>query len=140
MAQAAGKFLVISIPSNGWLARAPWPLTHPAISALIVERASAHAGSDRVVVLDAALPFDTGPLRIVGRMVVDVDPDLAVARLVLQRGFSEDDARARIRNQLPRAERVAQADFVIDNSGTPEDLDREVDRAWAWIASLPESA
>jgi dephospho-CoA kinase len=40
--------------------------------------------------------------------------------------------------QVSREERVAKADFVIDNSGTPEALDEAVDRAWAWIATLPD--
>lgn len=114
-------------------------ITHPVINDVIAERVGAHAGTDRVVILDAALLFETGRIPMAGRMVVDVDPEIAVQRLVAHRGFAEEDARARIRNQMPREERVAQADFVLDNSGTPEDLDREVDRAWAWIATLPDS-
>ena len=40
--------------------------------------------------------------------------------------------------QVSREERLAKADFVIDNSGPPEALDEAVDRAWAWIGSLPD--
>jgi dephospho-CoA kinase len=56
------------------------------------------------------------------------------------RGFSEADARARIASQMSREDRRAAADFVIDNSGSEADLDREVRRAWRWIATLPDSA
>ena len=59
-------------------------------------------------------------------------------RLVAFRGYREDDARARVRSQESRDDRIARADYVIDNSGTPDDLDAEVDKAWAWIESLPE--
>ena len=45
-------------------------------------------------------------------------PEVAVARLVEQRGMREDDARARMASQARREERLARADVVIDNSGT----------------------
>ena len=56
----------------------------------------------------------------------------AVQRLVAFRGFSEDDARSRIANQATREDRRAVADIVIDNSGSLDDLERQVDDAWAW--------
>ena len=40
---------------------------------------------------------------------------------------------------MPREVRVAQADFVIDNSDTTDALAAQVERACAWIATLPES-
>jgi len=72
-------------------------------------------------------------------LVVDVDPEVAVARLVAHRGFREDDARARIARQAGRAERVARADHVVDNSGDLDDLAREIERAWAWIEGLRDA-
>jgi dephospho-CoA kinase len=51
--------------------------------------------------------------------------------------MTEADARARIANQVSREERLAVADFVIDNSGTREQLQQQVDEAWAWIQTLP---
>jgi dephospho-CoA kinase len=72
-------------------------------------------------------------------VVVDIDPEIAVCRLVRQRGMREDDARARMGRQAGRAERIARADIVIDNSGTPDDLARQVDAAWEWIEHLPRS-
>jgi dephospho-CoA kinase len=81
---------------------------------------------------------ESGRYRASGVIVVDVPHDVAVARLARDRGMPEDDARARMARQVSREERVAKADFVIDNSGTPEALDEAVDRAWAWIATLPD--
>ena len=72
-------------------------------------------------------------------IVVDVDPEVAVGRLVEQREMDESDARARIANQASREERRAVADRVIDNSGTIEDLRRQVDEVWAWIETLPHA-
>src|SRR5581483_3591789 len=49
-------------------------------------------------------------------IVVDVDPETAVQRLVNSRGMTEADARARIAAQVDRAQRLAAADVVVDNS------------------------
>lgn len=114
-------------------------ITHPAIQREIARQVVEHAGTDRVVVLDAALLFEVARVGMVGKMTVDVDTEIAVQRLMQFRGFSETDARARIASQMSREERRAKADFVIDNSGTEADLAGEVARAWAWIAGLPES-
>lgn len=114
-------------------------ITHPAIQTEIARQVVEQAGTDRVVVLDAALLFEVARVGMVGKMTVDVDTDIAVQRLMQFRGFSETDARARIASQMSREERRAKADFVIDNSGSEDDLAREVERAWAWIGGLPDS-
>jgi dephospho-CoA kinase len=63
-------------------------------------------------------------------IVVDVDPETAVRRLVSSRGMTEADARARIAAQADRAHRLAAADVVVDNTGPPEALREQVDRLW----------
>jgi dephospho-CoA kinase len=68
--------------------------------------------------------------------VVDVDPEVAIRRLVEQRGMDEADARARIARQASREERLARADRVIDNGGSIDQLRAQVDEAWEWIAKL----
>ncbi|MGY1747280.1 dephospho-CoA kinase [Blastococcus sp. SYSU D00695] len=62
-------------------------------------------------------------------LVVETDLDTRLARLV-QRGMTEDDARARIAVQATDEQRRAVADVVLDNSGTPEQLAAQVDRFW----------
>ena len=74
---------------------------------------------------------------LAGIIVVDIDPELAVRRLVKFRGFSRRDALARIRNQASREARRAVADRVIDNSGTLEELRPQIDFVWSWIKTLP---
>ncbi|MER6979138.1 dephospho-CoA kinase, partial [Streptomyces carpinensis] len=51
-------------------------------------------------------------------------------RLVRGRGMTADQARARMAAQATREQRLAIADVVIDNSGTPADLDRRVAGLW----------
>lgn len=84
-----------------------------------IERA---APDDSVVVHDIPLLVETGQAdRFDAVVVVDVPEELQVQRLV-GRGMDEDDARSRIRAQATREERLAVADYVIDNTGTREDL------------------
>jgi dephospho-CoA kinase len=94
--------------------------------------------TDRIVVLDVPLlrAATAGMGRVQGVIVVDVAEDIAVGRLVAHRGFSEDDAWARVSAQASREERRALADLVIDNSRDRAALDAEIDRAWAWVRQL----
>lgn len=113
-------------------------IVHPAVGAEIARRLEVELSADNVVVLDVPLLVESGRTDMVATIVVDVDPDLAVSRLVEHRGVREDDARARMALQATRQERLARADHVIDNSGTPEDLDDQVEKAWQWIETLRE--
>jgi dephospho-CoA kinase len=111
-------------------------IVHPRVHAEIERRVAEQADTDRVVVLDIPLLAEAGWPGLAGTVVVDLDPEVAVQRLVRHRGFDEDDARNRIANQATREERLARADFVVDNHGDPSALEAEVDRAWAWIEGL----
>ena len=64
-------------------------------------------------------------------VVVEADVETRVRRLVEQRGLAEEDARHRIAAQATDEQRRAVADVVLDNSGTPDDLERAVDALWA---------
>lgn len=111
-------------------------IVHPAVGVRMAEQLAALADTDRVVVLDVPLLVEgEGAYDTAGTIVVDVDPDLAVQRLVEHRGFSEDDARARMTRQSSREERLAMADVVIDNSGAVTDLEAQVDALWERIAA-----
>jgi dephospho-CoA kinase len=116
-------------------------LVHPAVGAAIAEAIGAHAGTDAVVVLDVPLLVESANPRtdLAGILVVDCPVEVAIDRLVGQRGMDEGDARARMARQASRQERLARADHVIDNAGPPEALPALVDRAWTWIDGLPET-
>lgn len=112
-------------------------IVHPAVGAEIARRLQEQADGDAVVILDVPLLVEsTNRMPMAGVLVVDVDPEVAVGRLVELRGMREDDARARMANQAARADRLARADRVIDNSGSRDDLAAQVDAAWEWIATL----
>jgi dephospho-CoA kinase len=110
-------------------------IVHPLVRARAVELVSA-LPADAVVVQDIPLLVETGQAGAFDLvLVVEADLEARVARLVA-RGLTEADARARIAAQASREERLALAGFVVDNSGTPDDLRAEVDRCWAWLEGL----
>jgi dephospho-CoA kinase len=116
-------------------------IVHPAVGTEIARRMEALSGTDAVVVLDVPLLVEASRgYALAGLIVIDVDPDIAVERLVMQRGMTEDDARSRISRQASREERRARADVVIDNRGTPMDLARQIDAVWDWIERLRAGA
>jgi len=110
-------------------------IVHPAVGATMAVRLAALAETDQVVILDIPLLVESGRDDMAAVIVVDVDPEIAVARLVELRGFSEDDARSRISRQASREERLARADVVLDNSGSVEHLRHQVDELWSRIAA-----
>jgi dephospho-CoA kinase len=66
-------------------------------------------------------------------VVVDAPAQLQIHRLVELRGMSGEQARARMAAQATREQRLAIADFVIDNSGSLAELDRQVHELWTQL-------
>jgi dephospho-CoA kinase len=115
-------------------------IVHPAVGAAMIERLQAHAGTEAVVVYDVPLLVESGKTGYGFVVVVDVDPEVAVARLVEHRGFDEADARARIANQASREARLAVADVVVDNSGSLAELERQIDDLWEALVAREREA
>jgi dephospho-CoA kinase len=111
-------------------------IVHPAVGVEIARRLEAERDTDHLVVLDVPLLVESGRDDMAGLVVVDVDPEVAVSRLVEHRGMREDDARSRMARQVSREDRLAKADLVIDNSGTPADLAAAIDEAWPQLLAL----
>lgn len=117
-------------------------IVHPKVREVMAGRIEQNAGSDGVIILDVPLLAEgrkrdgKPPYDMQAVLVVDCPVEVAVERLVTYRGFDEDDARRRVAKQADRADRVAMADFVIDNSGAIEDLDAQLAAAWTWLSGL----
>ena len=113
-------------------------VSHPAINAELDVKLQglADGGQVQVVVLDMAVLTESrlGQLES-GRgytqvVVVEAPEAVRLPRLV-ERGLTEEQARARMASQATDAQRRAIADHVIVNDGSPEDLASAVDQVWA---------
>jgi dephospho-CoA kinase len=110
-------------------------ITHPAIRARF-EKIMADlegAGWDGILIWDAALLVESGGNKKMDRLVVvTTDAATQLRRLMGRDGVSEEAARVRTASQMPLAVKARYADYVIDNSGTPQQTEarvREVYRA-----------
>lgn len=105
-------------------------IVHPEVGKEVL-RLLAEAGEQDVVVIDIPLLTENTRsergLREV--IVVDVPVETQVQRAVA-RGGDEADVRSRIAAQASRDDRLKLADRVVDNSGTRDDLERQVDVLW----------
>ena len=111
-------------------------LVHPVVKRVMNERIESFRDTEKVVILDIPLLVENPREGLDGVLVVDLDAEIAVKRLVEQRNMSADDARARIAKQATREQRLAIANHVIDNSGDRNALSQKIEIAWSWIKSL----
>lgn len=113
-------------------------ITHPAIATLAGERLRELSRSGSLVVYEAPLLFEAGAEKRVDKiLVVRIDDRLQLERLMRRDGLEEAQARARIAAQMPQAEKVARADYVIDNSGSAEATARQVRALFRKLTTLP---
>ncbi len=106
-------------------------IVHPLVSERMLE-IERSVPPDAVVVHDVPLLAENHlAARYDAVVVVDVPPEVQLDRLARLRGMPEEQARARMAAQASRAERLAIADIVVDNSGPLAGLDRRVADVWA---------
>jgi len=108
-------------------------ITHPIVRQLSQKRfAELDRQGVELAAYDVPLLFEVGLDHVMRPVVVvHASEPTQVERVVRRDGLSEDEARARIRAQLPLAEKRARADYVIENDGTPEQLVAQVDAVLA---------
>jgi dephospho-CoA kinase len=111
-------------------------ILHPAILSELERQAAKRQGPYQVFVIP--LLVEAGLEHVVDRvLVVDCPEEEQVRRLMTRDGASLEDARHMLDAQAPRERRLAAADDVIDNGGTPDDLPArvaELDRRYRALA------
>lgn len=114
--------------------------THPRIRQRLIARLNDMASfSAPYRLLISPLLFESGQVEMVDRcLVVDVPETLQIARTASRDGSDEAQAKAIVAAQMPRAERLARADDILDNSGDLAALRRQVaafDQRYRQLAS-----
>jgi dephospho-CoA kinase len=108
-------------------------IVHPLVGKRMAELENS-ADRNAIVVHDVPLIAEHGLAPTFDVIVVvDAPEQLQLERLVELRGMSADQARARMAAQATREQRLAIADFVIDNSGSLAELDCQVDDLWTQL-------
>ena len=110
-------------------------ITHPRIRERIGEQVlSAAADGHDVAFVDAALMVETGWYeQFAGLVVVWCPVATQLERLMTRDEIDAEAARARIDAQMPIDEKREKADFVVDNSGSLDELDAQIDALVAWL-------
>jgi dephospho-CoA kinase len=103
-------------------------ITHPEVRKRMLDQVErAKENQEELVVLDIPLLFESKLTYMVDKtLLVYVDNETQLQRLMERNNLSQDDAEARIHSQMPLAEKVKLADAFIDNNGLIEDTKRQL--------------
>ena len=113
-------------------------ITHPPIIKQSLSEAHrlAELGADRIVVIDSPLLIEAGLQDMVDIVVVVISDEATQLERIIKRSieqkrpFKEEDAMARIRSQMPLADKIKYADFIVNNNDSLIELEKEVMRLW----------
>jgi len=111
-------------------------IVHPEVQRLRRKAvAAARARGDSVVVCVIPLLFERHLADDFDTIIlVDAPRSVRLERIVQGRGIDEAEGMKMIAAQMPADLKRARADFVIENAGSREELENEVDRVWQSIA------
>jgi dephospho-CoA kinase len=106
-------------------------IVHPAVFKMTLNLVETAPSS--VIILEAVKLLEAGPMfsQCDEVWVVTARPEVQLHRLKEHRGMDEATARQRMGMQSPQAAKINQADRVIDNSGTLDELYAQLDEIWA---------
>ena len=107
-------------------------ITQPRLYKGCLDRLAALEQTHKVVVLEMAILDGRDDFYTNADVVVAVttSPEVRVGRLMASRGFSEEDARNRLANQVPEEQRLAIADVVFNNDGTVPQFQSQIQKWW----------
>ena len=118
-------------------------ITHPEITRLIKKEINLAKNKihnqEKVLIIDAALIYEA---KIDGFMdkiiVVYIDKDEQISRLIKRNNLPKNEALQRIRSQIPMKEKAKIADYVIDNSNSLDKTKKQVEKIWQELISLED--
>ena len=111
-------------------------ITHPVIIQTARDKVEKFKKENaKVVIIEAALIVEKGGLKdlIDKLIVVTSDQNSQIDRLAGRNDFSQEEALSRINSQMPASEKAKHGDYVIDNSGSIEETEKQVYDLWKEI-------
>ncbi len=90
----------------------------------------------RIIIFEAPLLIESGYNSSMDKVIVVTCPMDKIFSRLEKRGFSKQEVVARFKAQLSQEEKAAQADYIIDNSGSAHETARQIDRIYREITQL----
>jgi dephospho-CoA kinase len=110
-------------------------ILHPPITGLCAANAKQARYMGRHLVILAPLLFEGGLEKLCDAvMLISSSRETQIERLARSRGYSREEALARIEAQMTEEQRLAKADFVVDNNGSIEEFRGAVAQGWKALA------
>lgn len=101
----------------------------PRMKRLVRQRIREASARFELVIVDAAILYEAGMDRLVDRVVVVTASEATrAARIMARDQLPRKEALARVKAQTDLEAKARRADFVVDNSGSPEAMKEQVDR------------
>jgi len=115
-------------------------ITHPEITKIIKKEIDSLKNKTynqkKILIIDAALIYEAKIDRLMDKIiVVYIDEDEQIKRLIKRNNLSKDEALQRIKSQMPMKEKVKMADYVIDNSNSLDKTKKQVEKIWKNLVS-----
>ena len=115
-------------------------ITHPEIMKLIKKEINLvrnkTPNQEKILVIDAALIYEAKIDRLMDKIiVVYIDEDEQIKRLIKRNNLSKDEASQRVKSQIPMKEKIKMADYVIDNNDTLDKTKKQVETFWQSLVS-----
>ena len=98
------------------------------------ERKKRTKNKEGIVIIEAAMLYESGLDKEFDKnIMVTVDEEQQVERLMKRNGIEKEEALKRISSQMPQYEKMIRSDYIIPNKGTLELLKRNVEDAWEFL-------
>jgi len=115
-------------------------ITHPEIIKMIKKEIDSAKNKthdqEKVLIIDAALIYEAKIDRFMDKIiVVYIDKDKQIERLIKRNNLSKDEAIQRIKSQIAMEEKAKMADYVIDNSNSLNKTREQVEKIWQSLLS-----
>ena len=106
-------------------------IIHPAIAGLSTQRLQELRDAAPLIIYEAPLLYEVGAdARVDKVLLVTIDPEVQLARLMERDGLDEQSARQRIAAQMPQEQKADRADYLVDNSASREKTIAQIERLW----------
>lgn len=110
-------------------------IVHPFVINEILERTKDYSG--KLVVIEAALIFESGFNKLIDyTIVISSSVKTRIERIKKRSNLSEKDIKSIIKLQMPEKEKIAKADFVIQNDSTPAELKNKVNFIYSVLNNI----